>query len=486
MHMQTLERAGVGLVKFQLETEPEDFYRMRAQFIEDLASALGVEPEEVWITQIRPGCTILIILVPLEARQRLRSEQAPGKKSPLLEELEESYNITRTDFEDVIVGPYREAKLPLRDDGQLLTWLHLSDVHLRGKKGATQWLQDQASEQFLSDLPALLGDRGLRPDLIFFTGDLAFSAQENEYQVAKDFLAKLTEKLPVRPKFFFVPGNHDVNWHAVEDADDRKLRQRLANDECVVRYLIEEVEADRPGWEKHLGRFNNFFKFLGEVSEFGQPAVNHKYFYTAEVEHAGLRLGIAGLNSAWLSTSKRRLKKGQPDSDIGNLLLGRPQVASALKELEGAQIKFALFHHPPASEWFKPFDAQMQKNKLTEFDFILSGHEHKADAIGRDLGFERTLYQLAAGALYEHTEYPNSFNAATIDLDKGLFTIFFWNYHRDKGRWDIDTSVAYTRSGRIEFLLRSALRKRLKEARAGGPELRAMVARVPKNVNPSS
>lgn len=486
MRTETLERAGVGIVKFQLETDPEDFYKVRAQFVEKLAVALGVEPEEIWITHIRPGCTILVILVPLEARQRLRSESMSGEKSLPLAELEQTYNISRTDFEDVIMGPYPETRLPVEQNGRTLTWLHLSDVHLRGTKGVKQWLQDQVTEELLNDLPNLLEDRGLRPDLVFFTGDLAFSAQESEYKVAKGFLSNLSEKLPVKPRFFLVPGNHDVNWNEVDDKGDRKLRQRLANDETVVQYLVEDVNANDGAWDKHFRRFENFFKFSREVSEFGQPDMNHKYFYTAQIEHLGLRLGIAGLNSAWLSTSKKSMKKGRPDLDLGNLVLGRPQAMTALKELDSTQIKFALFHHPLGSDWFKQFDAQMQKNKLTEFDFVLSGHEHKAEAIGRDLGFERTLYHLAAGALYEHPEYPNSFNAASIDLDKGLLTIFFWGYHKNRGRWDIDTSVEFTRSGRIEFLLRTALRKRLREALdpPAEPDLRAMAAHMHKNVNP--
>jgi predicted MPP superfamily phosphohydrolase len=485
MRVETLEQAGVGIVKFQLETEPEDFNQVRAQFIEDLAVALSVNPEAIWITHIRPGCTILVVLVPLEARKKLLAESTSGEKSLQTQELEQAYSISRTEFEDRIVGPYPSTDLPVPQHGRMLTWLHLSDLHLRGQKSAKQWLQDQVTEELLNDLPNLLSDRGLRPDLVFFTGDVAFSAQESEYKTAKGFLSKLVTKLPIKPKFFFVPGNHDVEWDKVDSKDDRKLRQKLGSDESVVQYLVEDVDSNKGGWDKHLQRFENFFKFTRAVSEFGQPRMNNGYFYTVEMKHLGVRLGIAGLNSAWLSTSKKSAKKGGMDLDLGNLTLGRPQVVTALQQLESAQIKFALFHHPLASEWFKPFDALMQKNKLTEFDFILSGHEHKAEAIGRDLGFERTLYHLAAGALYEHSEYPNSFNAATIDLDKGLFTIFYWSYQQNRGKWDIDTSVEFTRSGRIEFLLRSALRKRLRKVLDPPEEadLQAMAARAPKNIN---
>jgi predicted MPP superfamily phosphohydrolase len=480
MNIETLEQVGMGIVKFQLETEPDDFYRRRSRFVEDLAIALHIQPEQIWITHIRPGCTIVVILLPLEVRKKLLSESRSDEKSPQILQLEQDYTISRTDFDDLIIGPYPESKLPIQQTGRRLTWLHLSDVHLRSKKGTKQWLQDQVTEELLNDLPDLLADRGLRPDLVFFTGDLAYSAQEDEYNVAKGFLTRLVEKLPMKPSFFFVPGNHDVNWDKIDNRQDRKIREKLVDDEAVVQHLIEEIDLDNGDWDNRLQRFENFFNFVKDVSGLNQPPINHKYFYTAEIKHLGLHLGIAGLNSAWLSTSKKGNKKSQPDPDLGNLLLGRPQVMTALEQLDKSHIRFALFHHPLASEWFKPFDAQMQKNKLPEFDFILSGHEHKAEALGMDIGFERTLYHLAAGALYDHPEYPNSFNVSTIDLDKGWFTIFFWSYHQKKSRWDIDTSVEFTRSGRIEFFLRPALRKRISDAiRPPGTEFdqRAMIAR---------
>jgi hypothetical protein len=50
-----------------------------------------------------------------------------------------------------------------------LTWLHLSDLHA----GRPQWDSGRVTETLVSDLRKLAGE-GLRPDLLFFTGDAAF------------------------------------------------------------------------------------------------------------------------------------------------------------------------------------------------------------------------------------------------------------------------------------------------------------------------
>ena len=51
----------------------------------------------------------------------------------------------------------------------VLKWMHLSDLHVSGE----DWQRDDVLGALVLDLPELLCDRELRPDLLIVTGDVA-------------------------------------------------------------------------------------------------------------------------------------------------------------------------------------------------------------------------------------------------------------------------------------------------------------------------
>lgn len=77
-----------------------------------------------------------------------------------------------------------------RDDRPVRV-LHLSDMHFRASKS---WDADPV----LRALTEFVGEeagRGLTPDLVAITGDLAFSGRADEYRLARAWLDRLWEKL---------------------------------------------------------------------------------------------------------------------------------------------------------------------------------------------------------------------------------------------------------------------------------------------------
>jgi len=64
-----------------------------------------------------------------------------------------------------------------------LTWLHLSDLH--ACRPNTGWDAKRVLATLRADLQKLNKEHGLRPDLIFFTGDAAFGHLSNERGEAK-------------------------------------------------------------------------------------------------------------------------------------------------------------------------------------------------------------------------------------------------------------------------------------------------------------
>jgi len=66
-----------------------------------------------------------------------------------------------------------------------LTWLHLSDLHVRGMETSLDRL---LFDKMLRDIQEQIQNNKLKPDAIFFTGDLAFSGKQDQFRLAATML----------------------------------------------------------------------------------------------------------------------------------------------------------------------------------------------------------------------------------------------------------------------------------------------------------
>jgi Calcineurin-like phosphoesterase len=257
-----------------------------------------------------------------------------------------------------------------------------------------------------------------------------------------------------------VPGNHDVTWNNINDNLEAELKARLTSEEAVNAYLLNQEETLNR--KVALMRLENYFDFTHQSKVIGQPDLNHDYFYTATFDHRGTKIGIAGLNSALFCTKH---PAGQNSSDLGHLAVGEPQLRTARKELEDADFKVALMHHPPSSNWFQDFDATLQFDYLLGFDFILSGHEHRQLVTHiSHIGNSESSIQVSSGALYVGGKHPSKrFKAVRVNLNTSMVEFFFWIYSADYKHWVKDVSP-YWSDGRAEILGPLSMRKRLSAA----------------------
>ncbi len=60
----------------------------------------------------------------------------------------------------------------MKNKTNTITWLHLSDLHYCEPE--TGWDAEEIREKLIDDLKGMEKSHRLSPDLIFFTGDLAF------------------------------------------------------------------------------------------------------------------------------------------------------------------------------------------------------------------------------------------------------------------------------------------------------------------------
>lgn len=432
---------------FHLEMELEQFLGREMEFIASLADAIGVLENELSIVRIESGCVMLYVELPDSKAYRLLLMGSGGDFDPKLVELFEKYAVTSVTQQKKFAPPHIlkmvETMNKLCEPGRRLTWLHVSDLHARANKNRKWARQERVTDQFLNDIPKLLEEYDLKPDFVFFTGDLAFSGKKEEYEEVRAFINDLYSALPGMPKLAMVPGNHDVTRDKIDEAIDGDLHKQLDSHDAVHSFLMEDSDTGNFRRTVSRLRLENFFAFLNSCGEFGQPAIApNELFHCPRFELGDHSIGIASLNSAWRSSSL---------PDIQRLIVGEQQLRMARQSVDDCDIRIALIHHPPESEWFRDFDRHVHRSLLSEFDFVLRGHEHFPSAIGvRDLGTENESIFIPAGALHNsESNYPNSFNVVSLNLDSGTGLAFFWRHYEQNLKWRMD--VGLFENGRALF-----------------------------------
>ncbi len=308
-----------------------------------------------------------------------------------------------------------------------ITWLHISDLHFRESQSDDSSVVTNA---LLTDLSrrADIAQELEKIDLIFITGDLAFSGRSIEYALAHTFLEELRKITRVpKARLFIIPGNHDVNRDLITEAD-RSLPNRLRTRQAVKELLDNPVR--RAGT---LNRLRNYGEFINNY--FGSQLAfdNVRYFYTKTLKISQKQVTVTGLNTVWMSGS---------DADRHNLFLGEQQVRESIKlaQEKRADVRIALMHHP--FDWLRDSDRKdCEALVLQNYDFILRGHLHETSLVFQKLP-GASSFTIAAGACYDTREYPNSYNLVSCDLDMPGTNVYLRQYSdKDGGFWTPDTTT---------------------------------------------
>ncbi len=210
--------------------------------------------------------------------------------------------------------------------------LHLSDLHFGPNSRFAGSDPKDLSQKLCIAIDDECNRRKIDEKISFaiITGDIAENAKSEEYDLAKSFFENLAKKLNVdRKNFFFVPGNHDVNWIACKHVELDQEEQKFSDEDFATR--INQT------------KFRNFEIFAKDfygisLEEKGQSINYGSYIYNID----DARLSIAALNS---SEKESHRKKDQ----IGFLSDGHAQ--SLMKEWYSNKydcyLKIIIIHHNP-------------------------------------------------------------------------------------------------------------------------------------------
>ena len=316
-------------------------------------------------------------------------------------------------------------------------WLHLSDFHT----GKDNYAQIKLFTYILEHIEQMKG-KGIVPNAVFITGDIANKGQKEEYDIfSEEFIKPLAALFAKPPKIYIVPGNHDLDRNKCKTAA-RSLHDIL--NDADSRFF----DPDKNGIDERKDVFERFENFLGCFGGSGQslcfPAdgmFGEKGSFTDIFSAGKEKIGIVGINTAWLSKS---------DADKEKLTPGKYILEEALGEVKECKYKFVLGHHPldwMQDEQRRQIMALLVKNKA----FYLHGHLHRNGGgflLARNSERVLTLQSGAAFQAREDEKYYNSLQWGRLCFQKNEVGIMPKKWLREEQEFVVEASEERLSGGR--------------------------------------
>jgi calcineurin-like phosphoesterase family protein/ATPase family protein associated with various cellular activities (AAA) len=279
------------------------------------------------------------------------------------------------------------------------TWLHLTDMHA----GQPQFGYDVelVIGKIVADIAALVKRAGdhLRPDVVLFTGDLAYSGTEylsTNAPSVDSLLSSLWDQWPWPdrlPRLAPTPGNHDLAWQPFErdqfvlwstfHAPDRIVRDQFFTRPNTVNsesyWLSRKVTEAFAGYTSWLAKTR-----IPTLTPDRIGQLPGEYATTFETE-GGARVGILALNTAYYDLPI--LRKDRP-----KLLALHTDQLAALGFADWYQknnICLTMTHHPPS--WIHEMPRERLRQQYFVADQIalhLCGHLHELQTARYGIGWE--------------------------------------------------------------------------------------------------
>jgi hypothetical protein len=276
--------------------------------------------------------------------------------------------------------------------------LHLSDIHIEGSDD----LVLKRAEQICSALRSI--ETPFQVCLIAITGDVAFSGESSQYEIAEKFLSQITSGIIAMNQtaqifVAVVPGNHDCNFKRIKPDLHSVLIQGVTS-------TIAELKADSGVVEELLELQEEFFEFESKLTRGPKIPVQERLFWVKEFCVDELKLRINCYNTAWISQKKEKQ---------GELYFPMKAVDEEKMSAPNGDLYFSLFHHPYG--WLQ-FDNGLAFENLVDrsSDIVLTGHEHVEKYTHKhNITGEETSYSKGS-VLQEGTGGRSGFNILLIDL----------------------------------------------------------------------
>lgn len=311
-----------------------------------------------------------------------------------------------------------EADIPTNSHKHLLTshqgecmkilLVHLSDIHF---KDALNPIVDKAD-----NIAAVI--RSAEPSaaacFIVVTGDIAFSGEAEQYEIASNFFLKLRTSIsqewgvPILD-YVFVPGNHDCNFQKAS-----QVRQVIIEN---VSSSVEKLERDNSILKTCLAPQEYFFKFLSVISE--EPHLSdgvEQLYYEKEFLVGKRKLRFNCYNTAWMS---------QINEHQGSLFFPTDIIKVSQDKCD---LILSAFHHP--YNWLEADNSRIFRRHVERTsDIVLTGHEHNSYYYEK-LTISGDVPHYTEGAVLQDAgDDVSGFNIILVDVERSEHKVvqYSWN-----------------------------------------------------------
>lgn len=248
-----------------------------------------------------------------------------------------------------------------------IQFLHISDFHV----GKESYPQLSMFTQILNRLKEQTKQKKI-PDIVIITGDIANTAKNEEYETfLNKFISPMLDIFGNKwvGEIYSVPGNHDVDRKSAEAVQKHGILNRLPN----------FLDPDDVGVSKRrplFPRFETYIKNDPSTRIDRNWIVSKEGVYTDVISIKGIKIGIVGLNTAWLSEN---------DQDRNKITPGYNLINKGIQEIIDTDVKIVLGHHPIS--WFRDQDILSISNLFAKNKIIyFHGHLHEPGACYIDGG----------------------------------------------------------------------------------------------------
>jgi calcineurin-like phosphoesterase family protein len=307
-------------------------------------------------------------------------------------------------------------------------WLHITDLHCGQQRQSALW--PTLREEVFDDLARMYETCGPW-DLVLFTGDLTMHGTTREFASMTEELHRLWEflnDLGCNPALLSVPGNHDL-VRPTKAADAELVMALQTDDRAAESFWLGKKRTQKQIIERAFKPYGEWVR----SREFPRTEIWNEGFlpgdYSATVQSGALKLGIVGLNSAYLQLA---------GGDFNGRLAVAPQQLHAAcrgdapEWLSAHTAALLLTHHPPS--WFSE-SSQFYSEVAPPKRFLahLFGHMHVgATRVFANGGAtpRREIQGVSLFGLEEHADGTDQrihgYNAGRLTLVEQDLHLSFW------------------------------------------------------------
>lgn len=318
----------------------------------------------------------------------------------------------------------------------MLRIVHFSDLHLDFNE--IEDVNNFIVKPMIKDLKNFNEKKPV--DLIVFSGDLVDKGGRsfgNDLSLGflsfeETIIQPIINELKLsKDRFFFTPGNHDINRNADNLISENGLAHTLKNISSVNAFIDSN---DTHGIKRILPykEFENYYydDFYGK-----KQLTNYQSAF--EVQVSELTVGITSFNSAWRCFDS--------EEDKGKILLGERQITRAREVIKDADVKIGIIHHP--LNFFAPFEAKTIESMLTtDYDMLLCGHVHEGDAWSKSSFLGTTFVSISPSNWAQNVRssdkyISNGYSIIDYDRDSGQITTSYRRYSHHKESFVANTDL---------------------------------------------